>query len=111
MIFGKLREPLHERIRTPFEILVIVLREIAEIDGFTPLDRARVGLFLAREHVVEHGDGSRFIAHDADFVAFLHGETDIFEVALFRQPFDAENVVADFALKLEVDEGILREVA
>ncbi len=56
MVFGKLRKPLHERERAALEIFVIVLREITEIDGFAPLDRARVGLFLAREHVVKHGD-------------------------------------------------------
>ncbi len=39
----------------------------------------------------------------------MHSKADIFEIALFRQPFDAENIVADFAFELEVDEGILAQ--
>ena len=109
VVFGKLRKPLHERERAALEIFVVVLREVTVIDCLAPLDRARIGLFLARKHVVKHGNGSRFIAHDADFIALLHGKIKVFKVAFFRQSLDAENIVADLALEFEVDKGIFAQ--
>ena len=109
LLLGILPQPVHQAQIHAVEIGVVVLGEVGVGDGHAPFARACVRLDLARQNVEQQRAGTLVLAHEGDLVALGHGEGDVVQRRSFTVLGNAlhhEDVVAGFAVGLELDERI-----
>ena len=76
-IVGVLAQPLHQVVLTALEVGRVVLGEIGEGGGLSPLHCPLVGLHLAGQDLKQGGVGVLIVTHKGDLVPVTHNEGDL----------------------------------
>ena len=106
LVFGITGEPFRD-VEVRVKELGVVLLEIGALRCDTPFVGSLIGLQIAHENLKECSFGEFLSAHEGNLVIVADDETemvdDLYAVHGFGEVFDGENLIADLAIRPEVD--------